>query len=143
MTSAGNEELREQILTLWRKEFPPRMNSDYMPEDLLNDLVDLITASHTKPKALVKEEPYYLRNYLFDRGYLWHESHVITTEQMLELENHVNAIVTASHQQLLRELEGQKRTAGKIDDKTGLRLDIDWLPLSVIQDKLKLIEEKQ
>lgn len=86
MTSAGNKELREPILTLWRKEFPPRMNSDYMPEDLLNDLVDLITASN---------------------------------------------------QQLLRELEGQKRTAGKIDDKTGLRLDIDWLPLSVIQDKLK------
>lgn len=52
MTSAGNKELREQILTLWRKEFPPRMNSDYMPEDLLNDLVDLITASN---KQLLRE----------------------------------------------------------------------------------------
>lgn len=82
--SAGNKELREQILTLWRKEFPPRMNSDYMPEDLLNDLVDLITASN---------------------------------------------------QQLLRELEGQAEYQQCKNCKGSHLLEV--VPLSIIQDKLK------
>lgn len=144
---AGNEELREQIAEIVIKYVPTTsVMSPKQPtnrELAIDEIEALITASHTKPKALVKEEPYYLRNYLFDRGYLWHESRVITTEQMLELENHVNAIVTASNQQLLRELEGQKKTISTlVDVRDDYYTYEEVVPLSVIQDKLKKYGEE-
>jgi hypothetical protein len=42
-----------------------------------------------------------------------------------------------SQKQLLNELIDQKWTAGKIEPITGLRQDVDWLPISVIQNKLE------
>lgn len=68
---------------------------------------------------LDREEPYHLRNYIFDRGWLWHESHVVTPELMLELEKHVEAVIATALKQKLEALKGElpkKRCDG--DPKT-------------------------
>lgn len=53
MSSNTNPGLDEQILKIWYKEFPKRMNSDHMPQDLLDNIKALITKSNNEARIKV------------------------------------------------------------------------------------------
>lgn len=74
MTPAASDNvdkgLREAILKSWYKEFPKRMNSDHMPEDLLTDLVAIITSREQALLDRVEKKVISLCDYCYGKGYV-------------------------------------------------------------------------
>lgn len=77
-----------------------------------------------------------LREYLKSKGWLWHESHVITNDCMDELEVHMQQMLSDTVNKVLDELKARK-TLTFIDGANGEKLLVYTVFVSAIEQVRK------
>ena len=75
-----------------------------------------------------------LREYLKSKGWLWHESHVITNDCMDELEVHMQQMLSDTVNKVLDELESERDSH---NSDAGCSDEVGYVPLSAIEQVRK------